>query len=257
MAVALKPGASTAEDVFGKPAPSIVDTPEFKEAVRRAAAEATADIVAQLKAQNGAAPVDDATKSLFSQLALSIAEISHQGDKRDRPVAPEIIVQREQAHKRMVALLMEARDLPEKPKYRAISKCNLNERMINPFRQDPATKAAVPVEFTWTGEPNDAMRPANEIAKRIFIEFRASRGDKSTIEKASMKPLWMTHAGLVVQGEAPARRDGFSQIVARPSDFADDLDIPMPHDPTAPFINVLGTIAEPARQNYQGKPAAS
>lgn len=253
MAVALKPGSG--EDLFDKgKSTSIVDTPEFKEAVKRAAAEATAEIVASLRAQNGAGPVDESVKSLFDQLALSIAEISHQGDKRDRPVDPKIIVQREAALVRMTDLLVKARDLPreEMPRYRVISKCYFGERIINPFRQE--NKVAVPVVIRWMLEPNDALRPANDAAKAIYAEFRASRGDKSKIEKAAMKPLWMTDHGLIVEGEGPTRREGFSQIVARPAEFDDDLDIPAAHDPTAPFIHVLGTLAEPARQNYQGKP---
>lgn len=234
---------------------SLTETPEFQAAVAEKVKELLPEVIKQLQSTVEKPEADAATTNLFRSLALSIAEISDQGTSRKR-VAPEILAQREAAWKRMVALIQEARATGQKPEYKAISKLYLNERMIEPFQQDPATKMAVPVTFTWTGEPNDGMRPLNEIARKIYAEFRASRGSAETSSKEDARPYWMTPAGLVVKGDPPPRRE-----IATPDrvNFVDDLSVgdepppADPHDINAPFIHVLGTVAAPAMQNYQGK----
>ena len=242
------------------PAPSapapFTETEEFKAAVAESVKRLLPEVIKQVQAPLASTP-DAATTDLFQRLALSIAEISDQGTQRKR-VAPEVLAQREAAWKRMVALIQEARASGQKPEYKAIAKLYLNERMIEPFVQDPATKLPVAVTFTWTGEPNDGMRPLNDIAKKIFAEFRASRGSVELTSKEDTRPYWMTPAGLVVKGDPPPRRE---MKVDTRTDFVDDLsvgdEVPAPdqNDPNAPFVHVLGTVAAPAMQNYQGKVA--
>lgn len=255
-------------DIFSEDAPKITDTPEFKAAVEIAAKEAAnaavAAAMAAMKEANPAVSLDP--NDLFRQMALNIAEMTHQGNKRDKPLDPRIIAARAAAQERLDALLTATRekvhaarettykDEPSRhsvirrvmPKYTCVAKVVLDDRVINPFKRNPATKAAESVEFYWLGEPNHAMRPLNDIARRIFAEFRESRGERSKIEKAAIKPLWMTDSGLIIEGaNAPQRRE-----VAIPS----DLDLPEVKDPEAPYVAVLGTIHEPAQNNYQGKP---
>jgi hypothetical protein len=108
---------------------------------------------------------------------------------------------------------------------------------------------AVANDIYWLGEPNHALRPLNDIAKKLYAKFVASRGTRSAIEKASVKPVWMTDNGLIMEGvNMPARRE-----VSQPI-FNDDMDFPVARDPSAPTINVLGTIHEPAVMNYHNKP---
>lgn len=259
MSIPAKNPPSSAPPAAAPPAPSplpFTETEEFKAAVAEGVKAVLPGVLSTLKGQPSA---DDATTDLFNRLALSIAEISDQGTQRKR-VAPEVLAQRDAAWKRMAALIQDARANGLKPEYKAIAKLYLNERIIEPFVQDVNTKMPVAVTFTWTGEPNDGMRPVNDIAKAIYAEFRLSRGSVEAAAKEDTRPYWMTPAGLVVKGDPPPRRE--MQAGLSPN-FVDDLsvdgDTPVveknQNDPNAPFVHVLGTVAAPAMQNYQGKVA--
>ncbi len=216
------------------------ERPEFKAAVAESAA-----MVVQQMLKNGAIPQtqgNDVATELFSKMALSIAEISDQGTQRKR-VAPEILAAREAARKRAQARITLARENGEKPEYRVISKIYFNERFIEPFRLGD-DKKPVHNEIVWTGMPNEALVPINDVAKEIFEEYRASIGSTSRLATTDNRSVWVTASGLVVKGDAPARR-----FVASPEPFSDDLAVKMPNDPTAPEVRVLGTVAAPARQN--------
>lgn len=267
-------------DTNGKPEPvPVTETPEFKAAVAAAAAQVREELLGAFKAQaldgagagkpTGAAPVSEDLQSLFRQMAMTMAEVADQGTARKR-VAPEILAQRAAAQERLNQMIEDLRrvkhELGQRPSYeqqrrflpwyRCISLCVLNETKIFPFRQDPATKQAVPVEFAWTGEPNDAMRPINEVAKRVYVEFMASRGNVQNGPSHVEKPLWMTAAGLIVRGDAPSRRELPREMFppeVEESPFVDDLGLAPGNDPNAEFVHVLGTVAAPARQNYQGQ----
>ena len=262
-------------------APSVTETPEFKAALAEMRRESDAAITAMKQellstlassanVSAGSAGVPAAVTELFQSLALNIAEMTHQGDKRVRPLDPRVAAERAAAKDRMDALISDARravhDARAKsyasedaraaatravsPKYRAIAKVHFGDRIIDPFRRDDATKRAEPVEFYWLDEPNDALRPANALAEAIFEQFRLSRGSRTAIEQKAIKPAWMTDRGLVIEGDKmPARRGIEQERAARD----DDLDMPAYRDPEAPFINVLGTLQEPARQNYEGQ----
>jgi hypothetical protein len=194
-------------------------------------------------------------------MALAIAEISDQGSNRKR-VAPAILAEREASYRRCVALVTEAqhkvkqaREKGDKaaetkwlPEYRLIAKVALNERLIEPFRRMP-DKTVAANEIVWTGIPNEAMRPINTIAERIYAEFKGWIGMTDKLATADNRPHIVTAGGLVVKGDPPKRREGFSEDVPR---FNDDLEIKHDiNDPSAPFVHVLGTIASPAKQNVQ------
>ena len=236
------------------PAVPITELPEvkaaFAEAASRAAAEAIAAFANQSK--DGSPSLD--AQSLLNGLALAIAEISHQGNPKDKPVDPKVLAERRAATERMYALIDEAQALPKgdprAPLYRTRSVCMFNDFKIDPYRRDPATKRAVPVEFRWRIEPNDAMIPLNDLAKRIYAEFRASRGNKAEYEKQIRRQVWLTDSGLVVEGVAPARRE--VSEMDRPNMSPGDLEFSEPDDPNAEYVRVLGTTHEPARQAVQG-----
>lgn len=240
----------------GKTVP-VTETPEFKEALNRAIAEAMPAVVSQVQTEllarvkpeasaSGDASVATSlteTGGLFEKLALAIAEISDQGTQRKR-VAPEILAARAKAHERAVERIMLARKRGEKPEYRLVAKVYLNERFIEPFMPGP-NKQPIPTEIIWSGMPNEAMRPINDVAKEIFKEFRASIGSTEQLKGVDNRPLWMTAGGVVVKGDPRAQR----REVAAPQPFDDDLGVKNQNDPTAPFVHVLGTVAAPARQN--------
>lgn len=261
-----------ADDMFGErsaekaPPVAVTETPEFKAALEAVKESFKAEMTAVLSTVQSASAGGD-LRAIMQEMAASIADMSYQGNKRDKPVDPKIMAARQAGQERLDKLLFDTktfvRDVREavydseeerlaavrnaSPKYRATSKVVLNEVLIDPYRLE--NKMAVSNDIYWLGEPNDAMRPLNDLAKRIYAEFRASRGSRSAIEKASVKPVWMTDNGLMIEGvRAPARR-----MVSQPI-FNDDLDLPVAHDPAARAVNILGTIHEPAERNYQGKP---
>ena len=226
--------------------------PEVKAAMAEAAAIAAStaaeNVRTELLATVKQAPDINALTGaggIFGQLALAIAEISDQGSQRKR-VAPEILSARAKAHEKAVTLIMEARKEGKKPEYQLVSKVYLNERFIEPFRMGN-DKRPVRQEIVWTGMPNEAMRPMNDVAKEIYAAFRESIGTSDKIATLDNRKVWVTPGGLTVKGDAPARA-----FVAADPGFSDDLTVNMPNDPTAPEIHVLGTVAPPARQNYSG-----
>lgn len=197
---------------------------------------------------------DGDAHGFMGKLALAIGELNDQGSGRKR-VAPEILMQRAKAHEAMISLLEKTHKIGGKPRYRLIAKAYLNERLIEPWRRDPATKQAVPQTIIWTGEPSDAMMPLNDEAKAIFALFRESRG---SVEKVAgpARRSYLTASGLVIEGTAPAprRRDG--EDVLPTSEFENDIVVDSAgFNPNAPEIHILGTIAPAAKQNV-GAPTA-
>lgn len=239
---------------------ALTETAEFKAAVAAAVAAASpaiakavaAEVQAELLAKAQAPGVSGlmAADGFAERLALAIAEISDQGTSRKR-VAPEILAARARAHQRTVARIVAAREKGEKPEYRVIAKTYLNDQVVEPFTL--LDKRPVPTEITWSGMPNDAMRPLNEVAKEIYAEYRDSIASTGPVPGADNRTLSMTQGGLIIKGLSPAHR---REVAAVSEPFDDDLNVRTQNDPTRPFINVLGTIAPAARQNASDTPQA-
>ncbi len=241
------------------PAPivAVTDTPEFKaaiaEATKQALAMAREELLAEMKtAVATAAPVEEqGAQSLFRQMALAIAEISDQGTNRKR-VAPEILAARDAGRERMGKLILQARaSKDQKPEYRLIAKVYIGEQLVDPFRKEagPGGKM-VPQEIIWDGPPNEAMRPMNAMAKDIYDAFLASIGGLQGASGVAQQPLWVTPRGVVIKGAGTTTAQVHGQT-AQNSDASDTFTVKTNNDPTAPFINVLGsTPAGRARQNF-------
>ena len=235
---------------------AILQTPEAQKLIAEAAAKAVGEIArAQGNALNG-----ESAESVLSKMALAIAEISHQGSGRVRPVAPEVMAQRQEASRKLHALLAEvgshvkrAKDNDDTeamkkwmPRYQVVAKIFFNEQFIEPFTRAPRPgDPPIPSIITWSGPPNDALVPLNDIAKRLKQLFKESVGTAAKLEPISgpnggqvapdRRQYWMTFEGRVVQGSAPPR--------ARVLDaLSDDPDYKPQNDPTAPFVNILGTV---------------
>lgn len=231
---------------------AMMATPEFQEAVQKAASKAAAEAVASLaKASNGM-NVDDATKAFFSTMALQIAEISDQGTSRKR-VAPEVLARRAAAAEKCAKLVTETRLKGLKPEYQVVSKIYFGERIIDPWRRQP-DKTVVPQEIIWTGIPCEGLKPLNDIAHDIYALYKESigsteklksiKGSHGGIVAPDNRPPWMTPGGLVVKGDAPPRL-----AVGQPQDHSPEA--ADNNDPNAPEVRILGTVAQPARRNYQ------
>jgi hypothetical protein len=257
---------------------AFTQTPEFKAAVQEALNRALPEIVASIKPMaSSPAAIDEATKSLFSQMALTIAQMNDQGTGRiGQRVAPEILEGRSQARERMIDLIIEARTAIKNakasgdkrllriareewmPKYRVTAKCYFKEQMIEPYVRDSATQQTVAREIYWDGEPNDALKPINEVAKNIYAEFRASRGNGRITGEApdTNRQYWISDRGNLAVGRAPTHMrvntEAFDEFdderdAAARDEFGD------PRDPRSEFVHIVGTVAPPAMRNYQGK----
>lgn len=285
-------------EVKGEDAPAsapidVTQTPEFQAALQREVAKAVSANFDAFRDQVKAAAPDltpnslagmgaDGMQAMFRQLALAIAEVSDQGVGMGQKVriAPEVLAKRDQAKVRMIDAITATRArikglretgrredaMRATPRYRAMAKLYLNERLINPFRIDPATRMPVPVEFYWDGAPGDAMRPLNEAALEIFGHYRDWIGG---IDAGKAAEAWMTANGLVIAvGSRPIPQTAALRNSVRPDfgdvqlqsneefadkGFGDMLSVdegPMSaSDPRRTEMHILGTLAAPAKQN--------
>ena len=244
----------------------MTETAEFKSAVKAAVKAAAKEIKAEVLDDLVAAKAETGSDtSVLERLALHIAEISDQGTGRER-VPPDVLAKMGAAHKRMIALLHDAKKKGLKPEYRVTSKQYLNERLLEPFNLG-ADKKAEYTEIFWSGVPNHGLMPINDIAKQVFAEFIASVGGMAKIKGQDDRPLVLTQDGLIVKGD-PSKRNvvgslggqgAFEDAPGTDDGFNDDLGVRgvsgMKHheDPNAEFIHVLGTVLPPARQNNQAQ----
>jgi hypothetical protein len=223
-----------------------------------AARKVSADMLASM-VNRGDNPGANQIKDLADQIALSIAELSDQGTNRKR-VAPEILAGRAKAYDKLITQLSEARDRADAaraegndaeaarwlPEYRVVAKTYLTDRIIEPWRRG-GNNDLIPTEIIWRGIPNNSLRPLNAIAEKLFSTFQAWVGTEGLLRAESS---FMTPGGVVIKGEAPVGSRLNPADDLRPS----DLEISGTADPTATHIRVLGTIAEPARQNVAKRP---
>lgn len=229
----------------------------LKEATDNAVREATAQFLTMATKSDN--PAGGQMKELAESLALAIAEVSDQGTNRKR-VAPEILASRAKAHEKLVALLTEARDKGNAaldandsieagrwlPEYRVVAKTYLTDRVVEPWRRG-ANNDMQPTEIIWRGYPNNSLRPLNAIAAKLFSVYQAWIGTEGLLRADAS---FMTPGGVVIKGEAPAG----SRLNIADELLTPDLEVlSNPTDPTATHIRVLGTLAEPARQNVAKK----
>lgn len=213
----------------------------------------SAELLAGMVSKGSDNPAAGQIKELAEQLALAIAEVSDQGTNRKR-VAPEILAGRAKAYEKLVKQLSYARDKADEadisgdiderakwlPRYIVAAKTYLTDRVVEPWRR--VDKDIVPTEIIWRGIPNNSLRPLNAIAQEIFTTFQAWVGTEGLLRAQNS---FVTPGGVTIVGEAPPGSRLNISDEMRPS----DLEVVGTADPTAPFIRVLGTIAEPARQN--------
>ncbi|MBB3453898.1 hypothetical protein FHT86_002154 [Rhizobium sp. BK313] len=240
------------------PTASVTDTPEFRKALAEATAEALANMRDGLLAEfarmrEEAGPESSSSHSgpadtnWMQALAMSIADISHQGTGR-KPVAPQVIKAREDARELMFQRIAEARRNGIVPTYQLRNKIYIDEQLIEPMFTT-ADHVARPTVIDYPGVPNEAMKPVNEVADGIYSAFMASIGTSEKVIEDS--PLYVTTGGVVVHGRPPARR---SNGPAEPQSVGNgqiDGGLRVKHrDAPGQFVetNILGTVARPARQ---------
>lgn len=251
------PEEAMKQDEGAPPAASKTDTPEFRKAVADAAAEAFANMRVQLLAElarmreeagpettHTSGPAD---QSWMQALAMSIADISHQGTGR-KPVAPQVIKAREEARETMFQRIADARSKGLVPTYELRNKIYIDEQLIEPMFTT-ADHIARPTVIDYPGVPNEAMKPVNQPAQGIYDAFMASIGTSEKVIDDS--PLYVTTGGVVVHGRPPARRSNGPAEAQSVGNGQIDGGLRVKHrDAPGQFVetNILGTIANPARQ---------
>ena len=231
--------------------PGVTDNEAFKQAVKEAAAKAVADLLAQSRKEHGT-DSEASDPTWMRALAMEISQLTDQGTGRKR-VAPEIIRSRQEAHDRMVKLIIDARAAKKTATYKVKAKTLLADRVVEPFWIDNL-HTAQPTIIDWDGVPNEAMAPENKTAKAIYEAYKGWIG--STVRVHPEDELAITPGGLVVHGAAAGisggrrRLPGGAEAPQSGSPTEDGgLNV---HHKTEPgrYVEkrILGSIAPPARQ---------
>lgn len=272
------------ETVAEAPAVPVTETPEFQQAVDATVAKAVAEAMASLQATLTATKgMDAGVKQDFNAMAMAFAEMAGQGNKRQY-VAPEVMEARAAARRKLNALIEEANgrreaaidagneddELVNTPIYRLTTPQYIGDELVMPLEKG-ADNIQRDTQLGWTGIPNHGMFPVNEIARRIYGLFNESVGGSAQLPKdynsnrvavpviggghlsppapLDTREYHTTARGIVVRSRAPQRSTGG---VAMPR----GLDRVRPDGvPAIPKqLRVLGTIAKPFVEGYQGKP---
>lgn len=259
-----------AEGELAKKGPRVpvTETPEFAAAVQAVKAEVTAEfgkLLAQVKESVGHPQADDSMTQM-RELALAIAEITDQNEGRPKRVSPAEMARRAGARAKMEALIAEeqakaiafrkarkeetGKDTNEvhegAPLYLALGKQFIGDTLHEPFAVDPVSKRPMPVTFNFLGIPNEPMRPMNDAAKAIFKEFMISIGGSTEIV-APRHQAWISAGGMVVSSAFGVPVSMATHRTPDAEDVGLDVFGPGQFDPRRDRIQVLGSIAEPAR----------
>lgn len=255
-------------------APDFMNSPEFAAAVAAAVDKAIGPILERVAVVGGVNTADANAAdpmAFFRQMALAIAEVNDQDVGSKKRMDPAVLAKMAAGRERMIASILRlkaefdaGKPGVQRPLYKVIAKMYLNERLVDPFTVDPYTKRPEHTRIRWSGAPNEAMRPENDEAKEIFGHFLAAI-NRPTLAQGPAVEVWVTHGGLVIEQSSGGKslsgggvgaprtmmdKRGFdtTQVEALPN-FDDDLSVVDGNaHPGKTHINVLGTIAPPARQ---------
>lgn len=228
----------------------LTETVEFKAAVQHAIDKALPNIVKMIDAARGTVATSDDTH-FAEKMAMAIAQLTDQGTGRKR-IAPEILQQRAKAADRMVKLLIDARAKGNVPSYGMRNKAYLDEVLVYPSYIAP-DHTQHQTEIDWPGVPNEAMVPINEVAKEIFAAYKESIGSIDKVVPDDI--LSVTPGGLTVRGGSRTMQKNrpLGTMEDRPDQPTSGTGgLSIKHKQNRPGqhkeINVLGTVAAPARQ---------
>ena len=180
------------------PAVDFTRTPEFADAVAKAVAAATPQIVAATLAQVPPPSASGDLTALMSALAMNISELTNQGTGI-KPVAPELIRSREEGTERMFALIRKARAEGKTATYRLKGKVFLGEEVIEPNWVRASDHTYQPTEVDWDHVPNQSMEPINDTAREIYAEFERSIA-------GTLRPV-RSQEGMLITGRVVVKND--------------------------------------------------
>jgi hypothetical protein len=229
----------------------VVDEAMFAALVEAKVAERFAELEAKLlEAVENAAPEeapasvkpDASMKAMIENLSMAFADISAQGIGVQKPVAPDVLRARDEAHERMIGLIRKASEEGRIPTYRIIKPVYLDEAYVVETWDD-SDHVRQATEIDWPGVPNHVMIPLNDVAKEIKQAFLDSVGNMGTVSR--VEKLAEFQRGLNVRGPKRAER-----AQPAPSQFdAPYQGLNIRHQNArgrTRLTHVLGTIAPPA-----------
>lgn len=269
-----KPTEPAAAAPTPEPTPTFTSSPEFLAAVTKATAEAIGPAVAAAvsgvrsdmamefaKMLAGArGPTGDPTmdiSSIMSELSLNIAAMTNTGDNR-KPMPPEEVRRRVQAAERMGKIVIRINEEGLQPHYTIVAQTWLSNQLIQPWlpNGDGQWRSN---EVIWTGAPNAAMRPMNEIAQEVFDAYLESVGGSTKNEgTAREQAVWTGYGGLIMVGDNPPQSMVQRGNVrgAQPATAGAGLEttsvLTSTDNPNAKRIPILGTVTAPAEVTAPG-----
>ncbi len=221
----------------------ITETPEFKAAVAAAVEASTASILDRLALKSGNGGGNTSDELSFARvLAAQIADLADQNGRGPKRVPAEEMEKRREARERLEALMVDVYAQNLEPEYEVTAACYLDEQLIDATWTDER-HILRRTTIVWMGIPNEAMRPVNEIARRVHDEFLTSiGGETAPINRPDLgrKSLRVLHRDGALDG-GPSVGDGqpkgMMRITGREGVSGQIT-----------MTNVLGTVAPPARQ---------
>ena len=256
--------------------PPLIDRSRAPDTITRAEAQAMASEAADaavakvLAALQSAAPQalpagtpGDDMKAFVQQLAKSIAEVGNQGTGKV-VVDPGVIQARDNAKVEMMTLIAQAWRDQTAPEYELSGKVHLNDQLIEPLWTD-GQRQTHRTKIKWYGPPNKAMSPVegNAVAEAIYEKFCVwvghAPGVTSNLRPVDMKGRLVTPGGNIFESRdaIPKSYMGETLVVeegARPPREVphNGLEIagrgPGGQVGKTRDVNILGTIAQPARE---------
>lgn len=226
----------------------VIEQPEVRRAIADAVAAATISIREEILAS---LPKPQAVASGgfdADGLAMALAQLTNQGTGRKAPVSPDVLKFRAEARERMYRLLEDAHDKGLDPEYKLCAITVLDDQRIDPKWLGAPHEGQKDTEIVWPGVPNDAMIPANDVAKEIFRAFKDANSHNPREQLGvpeGLSKVWLSHGGLVVKAGKVSTPE-----VSGP-DHSSETGLRVKHR-AAPGqmkqVNITGTIAAPAVQ---------
>jgi hypothetical protein len=263
-----------ANDQYAGP---ITETPEFKAAVADAVSKAVNEALPKIAQGLASSTASEGIgiDAILSKLAMQIAELNDQGSSAPKRIPPEIILARQDAHERMMALIekerrAKARDPShEPPMFQLVSKMTADLPEAGSVLLEPVYRGAdnrvYPTELAWLGIPNLAMEPQNASARAIMEAFKESIGNKvsttfkirdedPSADQGLQTSYAVTSQGHVVTGGSATLMTRNRVDTGQPAGVAmvrNEPSVLVQNPGALPYkdIRVLGSIAPPARQN--------
>ncbi|HEV2674145.1 MAG TPA: hypothetical protein VGV37_06345 [Aliidongia sp.] len=233
----------------------LLSTREAQAAIERAASaqialfmEKLAIEQAKLQPAHQTGIVSAEVLMLAQTMAVEIAKLTDQGSNHKiERVDPAEQQRRENAFARMEDLIIEALEQGLEPEYEATKAVYLDEVLVQPIFKDLNTHRNMNTRLVWQYAPNEALKPVNDIARKIHAAFMESIGGPTQ--------LMNSIGGRSIESRIPKRQAavvvlGQNQEVPHVGRARAGLKLRGQGVPgEVPNLPILGTIATPERRS--------